>query len=269
MSDILYGIQPQDWIRQHRVLGNDESVMLRIKYTGSQAAAHITTAATTGDITFEQGATTAAAAVGTGTNPGTAGVIDLSDYATLHALKLAINSPGDDWFAWLEDCPPDLTPELSAGNCSYITSETDQDCTVLGGKALLYQTDLETNESHYLGITLNGDPTVPHSNDHQVLHEILQIYSLIDFGTTLDSTLVYEYDDDAGTKVQVGVETLVDNTATTINLNGEPIYATKGKRWGIVVTGTGAIAAAATLRVHARSHVFGRSANRQKLLSSM
>lgn len=263
MSDVLYGIQPQDWIRQQRVLANDEPEMLRIKYIGDQVAAHITTDVTTGDILFEQGTTTALADATTGDNPGTAGDLDLSGFSTLHALKLEINKTSD-WFAWGVDCPPDLSPELSAGNCSYITSETDQDCTVLGGKALLYDTSLETNESHFLGITLNGDPTVPHANDRQVLHEVLQIYGLLDFVTTLDTSKIYEYNDEVGTKTQIGTVTLVDNTATTISLSGEPIYATKGRRWGIVVAGTGVLTSS-DLRVTARSHRFGIAPRRTKL----
>lgn len=267
MPSYIYGIQPQDWVRQQRVLGNDEPVMIRIKYIGSQVAAHITTAATTGNITFEQGATTAAAVVGTGDNPGTSGVIDLSDHATLHSLKNAINLAAD-WEAWLVDCPPDLSPELSTDNCSYVTTETDQDCTVLHGKALLYDTSLETNESHFLGITFNDDPTIPGANDHQVLHEILEIHSDIDCSTTLDSTKIYEYDDDDGTKTQIGTVTLVDATATTISNSGEPIYATKGKRWGIVVAGTGT-ATVAIFSVTARSYRFGPSARRSKLWSRL
>ncbi len=267
MPAVVYGIQPQDWVRVQRSLLNDKPEMIRIKCTGTAAAGIITTAVTTGDITFEQGATAGTATVGTGDNPGTSGVIDLSDHATLHSLKNAINLAAD-WEAWLVDCPPDLSPELSAGNCSYITSETDQDCKVLGGKALLYDTSLETNESHFLGITLNGDPTTPGANDHQVLHEILDINSNLDWATTLDSSLIYEYDDDTGVKVQIGTVVLVDNTLTNISNSGEPLYATKGKRWGIVVAGTGALTAA-VFTVTARSYRFGPSARRSKLWSRL
>ena len=46
----------------------DTSQILKIRYIGSQLAAHVSLAATTGDMTFEQGATTAAAAVTTFTS---------------------------------------------------------------------------------------------------------------------------------------------------------------------------------------------------------
>jgi hypothetical protein len=267
MSDIVYGIQPQDWIRNQRVLANDESVMIRIKYIGSQVAAHITTDATTGDILFEQGPSTAGALATIGDNPGTAGDLDLSDFSTLKELMTEINKTAD-WFSWLVDCPPDLSPEVSAGNCAYVTSESDQDCTVVGGKALVHDTSLPTNGSAYIGVTLNGDPTIPHACDNQVLHEIMQIYCLSDFVTSLDTTKIYSYDDEAGTKTQIGTLTIADNTATTFSLSGEPLYSTKGKRFGIVVAGTGTLTTQG-IRVTSRSYKFGPAVRESKLWSTL
>lgn len=267
MSDIMYGIQPQDWQRQQRTLTNDECEMIRIKYIGSQAAAHISTAVTTGIIKFEQGADTTAAVVGTGTNPGTAGLLDPEDFTDLKAIMTEINKTGD-WISWLVDCPPDLSPSFTTNECAYITNETDRDCTVSGGQALYWDTSLETNEIHYCGITLNGDPALAGADDRQVLHEILSITADIDWGTSFTSCLIYEYDDIAGTKKKIGAITLIDGTETTHSNSGEPLYATKGKRWGLVALGAG-LFTGAILRVSARSFRFGPSVRESKLWSTL
>ena len=80
------GIKPEDWVRKSLSFIGDTSIHLRIRQKksaadGGEVAAHIIVNGTNGDITFEQGASTAAANTTTGDNPqvgATPGLINLT-----------------------------------------------------------------------------------------------------------------------------------------------------------------------------------------------
>ena len=209
----------------------DTVQILKIRYVGSQVAAHVTLAATTGDMTFEQGATTAAAAVTTGDNPGTSGVINISDLTYLSELHAMINA-STDWEAWYVDAPPDLAIEVSAGNCAFITTLTDQDCTVAAGYAVLLDTSLLTAEEHYAGITFNGPSNTPHPHDANTEHLLLEIRALATYAADTVYLSVLACDDVLGTAVVIWgpIQSAATTVEKVVNLNGVPITGTDGLR---------------------------------------
>jgi hypothetical protein len=250
---------------------NDTAKVMTIRYAGKatgSVAAHVSVAATTGDLTFEQGATTAAAAVTTGINPGASGIIDISDYTTIISVANEINDTQGDWEAWLTDYRPDSDIEISAGNCVYLSGQgTDNDCTGTG--LVLYgDTSLETAEFIPFGVTLNGPSSTPHANDMQVLHEVLEINAIASFGGASGGINVYECDDRAGTSSAIlDNMPLVTATQTEFALAGEPLYASRGKRLVFeCVDASGAITAA-VFQVASRSFKFGPSYDKLKLYS--
>lgn len=261
-------IRPEDWRHvSYQRIGVDTPEVMRIHYIGSQAAAHVTLAATNGDMTFEQGATTAAAAVGTGDNPGTAGVINISDYSTIHDVILEINSAAD-WEAWHVDFIPDNDIEVTAGNAIYLTTLADQDCTPTNGFAVLVDTSLETAEYFPVGVTFNGPNTDPHGTDSNVLHHIVQIDALATFAGATDGIYIYACNDKAGTSEQIGHLALVSATLTSFELNGEPLFSNSaypGSRLVVqTVDASGAITSP-DIRVAAQSLAFGPATRVDKM----
>lgn len=259
---LCYNIQPQDWIRKSYARSAvDTAKVVQIRYAGKttkSAAAHVSVAATTGDLTFEQGATTAAAAVTTGVNPGTSGVIDISALSTIKQLYDEINDTQGDWEAWPIDYLPDGDIEVTAANAIYLTAQgADNDCT--GAGLILYgDTSLETAEIFPVGVTLNGPSTQPHNNDRNVLHEIIEINANADMSAA-GTIKVYECDDRAGTSVLIDTLTLADATATEFALAGEPLYQSKGKRLVVEINDAGAFTSMTQLQVAARSYKMGPS----------
>lgn len=263
-------IRPEDWkYAQYGYEAVDLPVLLRIRYTGTQVAAHVTLAATTGDMTFEQGATTGDAATTTGSNPiapvgGTVGVIDASDSEvdTLAKLLGVINH-ADDWEAWAVDLPGDESVEISAGNAIYLTTLADQDCTGANGFAVLVDTELKTAEDFAVGISFNGPSTGIHNHDANVLHQILKINANITMAGTPDGVYIYECNDITGTKTQVWHRALATATATEFATSGQPIISTTGRRLVVMAKTSGAITVPSLL-VSARSYAFGPAIRHSK-----
>lgn len=246
---------PEEWIRRtYSILAVDLSVVLRFKYIGSQAAAHVTIAATTGDMTFEQGATTAAADVSTGDNPGTAGVVDISALSTVKDLHTTVNLAAD-WEAWFEDYLPDNDIEVTAGNAIFLTTLTDQDCTPANGYAVLGDTSLETAEIVPCGVSLEGPSSIIHNSDKQTLHEVLQINATVTFAGATDGLYVYAVDDLAGTKELLVQLPLVSATATEWKNSGEPLYSTKNRRIVFQATDASGAITSPTIIVSVRSKI--------------
>ncbi len=272
MSCINYGILPQDWIRKtYQRIVVDTCVVFRIKYNGNltgSVAAHVSVANTTGDLTFEQGASTAAAAVGTGSNPGTTGVIDISDYSTIAGVVREINLSAD-WEAWMEDFIPDGDIEVTAGNAIYITgATTDNDCTGTNGFAILADTSLETAEIFPVGMTLNGPSVKIHNHDAQVLHEILSINAIATFAGATAGLKIFECDDKAGTSTLIATLGLVTATQTEHANSGEPIIQTKGKRIVVQATDASGAITSPNITISGRSYIMGAGLNDNKLYSN-
>ena len=217
--------------------GVDKSEALHIRYIGSQLAAHVSLAATTSDITFEQGATTGAANTTTGDNPqvgATPGIIDMSDSAVDTIAKLcgAINAT-IDWEAWMVDVPGDEATELSTGNGLFVDNLTDQDCTGAQGYTVLLETSLLTAEEYFAGITFNGPSNTPHPHDANTEHLLLEIRATATYTTGGGTSIaVYACDDVLGTSVLIWGPVLAGATTVekVINLGGAPITGVDGRR---------------------------------------
>ena len=211
--------------------GVDKSVAMNIRHTGSELAAHVTIAATTCDMTFEQGASTGAAAVTTGDNPGTSGVINISDYTYIAEVVNEINA-STDWEAWLVDAPGDALVEISAGNGVFVTG-SDLDCTGANGYAVLLDTSLLTAEEYYAGITFNGPSNTPHPHDANTEHLLLEIRATATYTTANGTSIaVLACDDVLGTSVVIWgpIESGATTVEKIINLSGVPVTGTDGKR---------------------------------------
>lgn len=262
---------PEEFIKQ--TFGYDavnEPILMRIKYIGSQVAAHVSLENTTGDMTFEQGATTDAAAVTTGTNPGTAGVINISDYTYAHEVIREINL-ADDWEAWPVDLLPDEAIEISAGNAMFKTNLDDQDCTGENGFAVVVTTSLKTAEDFCVGVTFNGPSSKIHNSDRGVLHEINQIVANVTFGGATDGIYVYACDDTANTKEEIDHLALASATATTWPSSGnidEVLYRVDGKRVVFKAADASGAISSPILRVTATSKVIRPTVNKSKLLGN-
>ena len=241
----------------------DLPVALTIKYIGAQVAAQVSVAATTGDLTFESGATTAAATTTTETCPvlpvgGTAGIIDASDTEadSLYKIMRAINlAPG--WMCWLTDLVPDEATEISAANAMYLTAYgTDNDCTVDGGFKIKVDTSLKTAEDFSVGVTWNNQASDLHGTDIGVTHEVMEVEANITYGGATDGIYVYECNDILGTKVQIDKLPLTSATLTyfpTGGANWVPLWAKTGRRIVFkALDGSGAITSP-TLRIRVQS----------------
>jgi hypothetical protein len=278
----MYGhVLPQDWVREavDRVgnATNDATIGLKIRYKGTQAAAHITIAATTNDFVFEQGASTALANTTTGTNPtvgATTGRIDLSSSTVSTFSKLVRQINNVDWEAWLVDVPPDLAVEVSAGNGKFLPV-TDQDCTVAAGYSCILDTSLMAKEAFFAGLTFNGPSTTPHSHDGQVLHEILQIKAKAGFGTNACSIDVIECDDVNGTAAVVKTYPYTvasQGTTITLGTGDEPYISTQNKRLVVRITGGSATTAAgvraSSISIIRRSMAIGPGVRKDRMVGN-
>lgn len=270
---MFYNIKPEDWTRTMVTRAAvDTPVACRIRYTGSEVAAHVSIGATTGDMTFEQGASTAAAATTTGDNPilpigGTTGVIDISDTESDNLFKViaAINL-ADDWEAWAVDLPGDYDTEISAGHGIFtVGGLSDQDCTGDTGFAVVVDTSLKTAEDFAAGVTFNGPCTEPHGSDANALHEIIKISATATFGGDTDGIYIYECDDIAGTKTQIGHLALASATATDFDADGEPMFSTKGKRLVVMAKDVSGAITSPNLEIYRRSYHFGPGIRDAKL----
>lgn len=263
-------VRPEDWIyKAYARVAVDTNVLLRIRYKGSQLAAHVSLATTTGDMTYEQGATTAAAAVGTGDNPGTSGVIDISGLTYLYELLNMINAT-DDWEAWPVDYPPDHAIEVSAGNAIFFGNLADQDCTGENGFAVLVDTSLMTAENFPVGVTWNGPSTNPHGSDSNVLHEVLQIVADVTFGGATGGIDVILCDDVLQTSEVLTNLPLVTATATTFGTGDTPLFsnAEKGGRLVFKAKDASGAITPATITVYARSYAYGPAFRKSKMWSA-
>ncbi len=266
------GMKPEDWVRSSLNYSADQSVHLRIRQKktlakGGEAAAHIIVSGSTGDITFEQGANTAAADTTTGDNPqvgATPGIINLSDLvsSTYHALQLAINAT-DDWECWLEGALPDDNPEASGGVGNFIV-QSDLDCTTDAGAAVVG----DDSKALFSGAQLSfWDSDVnPHRHDGQVLHELLQAKATFTF-TGAAQFRVFSCDDIAGTSTEIlnigaGASTVEALLPTDAGI-GEPIASTKSARL-VVKFEAATTLTVSSLYINGRSYAFGpgiRAAN--------
>lgn len=267
----IFAMKPEDWERTSVSSGQNTAELMRIKYIGSEVAAHVSIAATTGDITFEQGPNTTSAVVGIGDNPGTTGVIDLSALTpkTFHSLQLEINSVAD-WECWLTGALPDDAPEASG--TGYPETAADLDCTGSSGAAI----PLEEDNSDWIvaGLTFWKESSEPHNHDGNVLHELLQVKCTLSYTGVL-TIVVFECDDIAGTSVAkltlAGVAASGSETAFPSDAGiGEPIMATKSKRLVVKATGGTTIATDAinSLFILGRSYSYGPGVRKSKLQSS-
>ncbi len=272
MSYALYGIQPQDWIRKtYDLIAVDANKVLTMRYVGSQVAAHVSVASTTGDLTFEQGATTAAAVVGTGINPmspgGSTGIINISDHSTVGEINSLINV-ARDWECWMTDYRPDNDIEVTAGNIITLSAYgTDNDATGANGFTLYADTSLETAEIFPVGVTLNGPSTGSHAVDFNVVHEIIQIIADVTFGGASSGLKIYACDDRKNTSALITTLPLVSGAATTFDAGGEPIIGTRGKRIVVEATDASGAITAPDIQIAARSFAYGPAYRGKKLYS--
>lgn len=268
-----YNIAPQDWKRCiYRREGIDTPILLGIRYIGSAASGLVTVAATTGDLTFAHGVLSSEA-VDT-TVIVTTGIIDLTTYDTLKKVLDVINQ-SPNWEAWPIDFPGDFAMNISSGNGAFTSAgvaaaqaKTDAGLTA----SFVVDTSLATAETHYCGVTWNASSILPHNGDAQVLHEVMKFRALGTFAGATDGVYVYECDDVAGTKTQIGHFALVTATDTTFGTGDEPLISTKGKRLVFkIADASGALTAVGTsspcLEIFTRSYAFGPCVRANKMYS--
>jgi len=226
----------------------------------------VSLAATTGDMTFEQGATTATASVSTGTNPGTAGVIDISGLTYLRELHRAINA-AEDWEAWYVDYPPDHAIEVSAGNAIFLGNLADQDCTGASGFAMKVDTSLMTAENFPVGVTWNGPSTNPHCSDSNVLHEVTMLQANVTFAGATNGIDVILCDDVLGTTETIVNLPLVSATATTWGDGNSVLYsnAEKGGRLVFKAKDSSGAISSPNITITARSYAYGPAVRKKNL----
>ena len=264
-----YAIQPQDWVRSSPVAQDDETKLFGVKCIGTYAAGIVTVSMVSGAATamvFEQGTSTAAAATGTGANPGTAGVIDvgLRDY---HGLVRAINA-ANDWEAWLESALPD--DGMTSGGSTHFVAAADQDCKVAGGYKVL--ADNSVSDYMAVGFSFNGPSSEPHGHDAQVLHELLQVKATLSSVAGMAASLkVYECDDVAGSSSEIlevtapGTKEVERSYPTDAGI-GEPIQATKTKRLVVKLAATTLTdGSSQKLSAIGRSYIYGPGLRKSKL----
>jgi hypothetical protein len=273
---ICNSIQPQDWKRQiYRREGVDTPILLGVRYIGTSASGLVTVAATTGNLTFEHGVLSSEAA--DTTVFASTGILDLTTYDTLKKVLDAINA-SPNWEAWPIDFPGDFDMNISTNNGVFTVggktaaqAKTDAGLTA----SFVVDTNLPTAETHYCGVTWNGPSLLPHNCDAQVLHEVMRFRALATFAGATDGVYVYECDDIAGTKTQIGHFALVTATDTTFpsTVSDEPLFSVKGKRIVFkIADASGALTAVGTsspcLEVFTRSYAFGPAIRANKMYSS-
>lgn len=264
-----YAIQPQDWVRTSPVVQDDETKLIGIKCIGTYTAGIVTVSVTTlaSALKFEQGTSTAAAATGTGANPGSAGVLGAAgrDY---HAMVRAINA-ANDWEAWLESALPD--DAMHTGGSTHFIVAADQNAKVAGGYYVLSNNSF----SHYMSVnlSLNGPSAEPHGHDAQVLHELLQVKATLASVAGMAGTVkVYECDDVAGSSTEIleispAPGTLnVERAYPTDSGIGEPIAAVKTKRLVVKMAAT-TLTDGSSQKVAAvgRSYIYGPGLRKSRL----
>lgn len=266
-------VRPEDWKRRSVNSLNNAGVLLEIKNISEEVAAHISIDTTTGDITFEQGASTAAANTTTGDNPqvgATPGVIDLSALLpkTFHSIKIAVNVT-EDWECWLKGALPGDAPETSG--TGVLTVETDLDCKPAAGAKV----KLEEVNADFMcaGLTFNGPSSGPHNHDAQVLHEVLQITHDISYAGTATLKL-FSVDDVEGTSTEIDDITVGASTVFTEFPSGgnidEPIGGVDSFRLVVkFAAGTIHDLAANALTIRGRSYAHGPGLRESKLESSL
>lgn len=256
-----YGILDAEWTRKSYGYGAvDLPQVFGVKYIGSEDSGTVEAAATTGDLTLKHGDLSSEAVDST---VGASGVLDLTIYTTVKKVVDAINL-SDNWEAWYIDYLPDQATNISAGNGIFPTVSAQQ-AKVTGGYQFVADTSLETAEFFPVGVTFEGEGTKIHNHDASVLHEILEIRANITFGGATAGIFVYACDDFLGTKTQIGWKPLVSNTATTFELDGEPLYATVGKRIVVEAKDASGAISSPSLYVSARSAIIGPTVNKKKL----
>jgi hypothetical protein len=268
--------KPEDWKRFSTLAITDLGILLRIRQKntaamGGEVVAQISVAATTGDITFEQGASVAAAATTTGNNPqvgATPGVIDLSAVSplTYQGLIAAINKT-TDWEAWLVGALPDDSPEVSVGVGDLMTS-TDVLCSTDAGG--IVANDISQSLMEVAGLTFNGASIVPHNHDGNVLHELLEVKGTFTY-TGAATLKVFACNDVAGTSTEilniVAAASTVEKAYPGDAGRGEPIISAKARR--IVVKAAAATTlTASSLYINGRSYAFGPGPRKSKLESA-
>jgi len=239
--------------------------VLGLRYIGAQASAICVVAATTGDITLSHGVLASEAV---DTTIGASGVLDLTVFTTVKSLVDAINMSAN-WEAWFMDYPPDALTNISAGNGIFtVGGITSQPCKTTAGIDLESDTSLLTAEVFNVGITLQCSSGVRvHNKDANVRHEILQINATATYGGATDGIYIWECDDVAGTKTQIGHLPLVTATATVFPTNGStgaPIYATVGKRLVVQVADASGAITGPSVQVIAQSFIEGPAFNIKK-----
>jgi hypothetical protein len=268
-----YNIAPQDWKRCiYRREGVDTPILLGVRYIGSAASGLVTVAATTGDLTFSHGVL-ASEAVDT-TVVVTTGIIDLTAYTTLKAVLDCINK-SPNWEAWPIDVPGDFAMNISAGNGAFTVAgvaaaqaKSDAGLTA----SFVMDTSLATAEVFYCGVTWQGSSINPHNGDAQVLHEVTKMRALATFAGATDGVYIYECDDVAGTKTQIGHFALVTATDTTFGTGDDVLFSTKGKRLvAMIKDASGALTAVGTtspcIELFTRSYAFGPAVRANKMYS--
>lgn len=263
-----FSIKPEEWKRQVVTRdGVDTNIGLMAKYIGAQASGTITTAATTGDLTFKHGALASEVVDAT---VGVAGVLDLTNYTTIQLVLQAINlSP--NWEAWAVDLPGDFLTNISAGNGIFIVGgvAATQAKVADGISApFLVDTSLATAETFQAGLTFNGPQNVPHANDGMSLHEIMKIIASSTFAGATDGLYIYECDDINGTKAQVAHFALASATPTTYGTGDEPLISTKGKRFVVQTKDASGAITAPKIEIFARSYHFGPGVRARRLESA-
>lgn len=266
---------PQDWRRTtYRREGVDTPILLGIRYIGSEASGLVTVAATTGDLTFAHG-DLSSEAVDT-TVIASTGIIDLTTYDTLKKVLDCINK-SSNWEAWPIDFPGDFSMNISAGNgvftaAGVAAAQAKSDAGLTA--SFVVDTSLATAETHYCGVTWNASSITPHNCDANVLHEVTKFRALATFAGATDGVYVYECDDIAGTKTEVGHYPLVTATDTTFGTGDSVLLSTRGKRLVFMIKdASGALTAVGTsspcLEIFTQSLAFGPAVRKNKMWSSM
>jgi len=271
-----YNFQPQDWIRKSVLSITDAGILMRIRQKktsalGGQAVAQISIAVTTGDVTFEQGATVAAANTTTGDNPqvgATPGVIDLSALVpvTYAAFKAAVDET-DDWECILTGALPDDLIE-AAGTGDLLTA-TDTLCSTDAGGAVL--NDISQSLMEVASMTFNAGSNVPNNHDANVLHELQEVKGTFTY-TGAATLKVFECDDVANTSLEIlnigAAATTVEKAYPGDAGRGEPIISTKSKRL-VVKAAAATTLTVSSLFINGRSYAYGPGIRKGKLESSL
>lgn len=264
-------IRPEEWIRKSVLCQSNTPQLMGIKYLGSEAVGIVTVSATAATaLTFEQGATVGGAAVGTGTNPGTAGVVTVASKTMHQVVREIIVDGGGDWDAWLIGALPADVAYVSAA--SVFTAAADAECQVDGGYAVL--ADTSVYKAFVAALTFNKDSSQLHSHDSQVLHQLLQVRTKF-YLSASNACKVYACDDIAGTSTEI----MTCNLAASIDtdkwtpldgaVSGEPLISVDTGRLVVKLSaGTFVDDIENELFILGKSYAYGPAADANKLMSN-